>query len=106
MTELSETTETLVLTPGEITSLFEGGKPGETVRPPSQRRASGRGHEWAQARIGPAQRGEAGVEIAVGMDVGLHGRCHDLIGSRVFDFDLHRRSVRQSAGVMEGQVRS
>ena len=31
MTELSETAETLVLTPGEITSLFEGGKPGETL---------------------------------------------------------------------------
>ena len=58
----------------------DGGKPGETVRPPSQRRASGRGHEWAEARIGPAQCGEAGVEIAVGMDVGLHGRCRDLIG--------------------------
>ena len=41
----------------------DGGKPGETVRPPSQRRASGRGHERAEARIGPAQRGEAGVEI-------------------------------------------
>src|SRR5579863_5021254 len=31
MTELSETAEALVLTPGEITSLFEGGKPGETL---------------------------------------------------------------------------
>src|ERR1700757_468309 len=31
MTELSATKEPLVLTPGEITSLFEGGKPGETL---------------------------------------------------------------------------
>src|ERR1700756_3907919 len=31
MTELSETAETQVLTPGEITGLFEGGKPGETL---------------------------------------------------------------------------
>ena len=53
------------------------------AKPSGRRRSGGRpavAIERAEARIGPAQCGEAGVEIAVGMDVGLHGRCRDLIG--------------------------
>jgi len=41
---------------------------------------SGRGHECAEAWIGEAQRREGGIEIGIGVDMGVHGHRDDLIG--------------------------
>ncbi len=50
----------------------DGGKPREAVRPPSQRRPPCRGQDCDEPWIGQAQRRKAGVEIGIGMNVGLH----------------------------------
>ena len=53
----------------------DGGKTGETILPPSQRRPSGFGDQRDKPRIGFAKRGKRGVEIGFGMDMGVHRAC-------------------------------
>ena len=52
----------------------DGGKSGETVRPPPQRRPPGFGDERGETRLGFAEGGQRRVKIGFGVDVGRHGR--------------------------------
>jgi glycogen phosphorylase len=71
MTEMSETAETLVLTPGEITSLFEGGKPGETLMKVVALIASRFNADVCSAYLLEPDRSN----LVLAATLGLHPRC-------------------------------
>src|ERR1700757_3866234 len=71
MTELSATKEPLVLTPGEITSLFEGGKPGETLMKVVALIASRFNADVCSAYLLEPDRSN----LVLAATLGLHPRC-------------------------------